>query len=170
MRLFSQFLQCGLFFVVCSVQAQQPSADPLSPHGYGRFSEALELSNLGPSLKNGGDFTVFAPSDAAFQKLDKSLDLLNPRNLQKLKTLISYHIIAGEFTASRILQALCRGEGVVVFTTIQGDELMATMDGVNIILTDCQGNKSRIVRADASSDNMILHAIDKVILPGPPIP
>ena len=95
---------------------------------------------------------------------------LHPRNIRKLRTLISYHIVAGEFTASRILQALCQGEGVAVFTTIQGGELIATMEGVDIVLTDCRGNKSRIVTADTTSENLVFHEIDRVILPGPPIP
>ena len=170
MRFSPVLLRSGFFLLACCLQAQQTQSSALAAHGYQKFSEALVRSEVHESLKNAGDFTVFAPSDAAFQKLDANLQLLDPRNLRKLKSLISYHIIAGEFTASRILQALCRGEGVVVFTTIQGDELIATMEGVDIVLMDCSGNKSRIVMADATTENLVLHEIDRVFLPGPPIP
>jgi len=170
MRFSPRLLCSGFFLLSCCLQGQQSQNSSLAAHGYQKFSEALVLSEIHESLKKAGDFTVFAPSDEAFQKLDASLELLDPRNIRKLKTLISYHIIAGEFTASRILQALCKGEGVAVFTTIQGEELVATMEGVDIVLMDCRGNKSRIVAADATSENLVLHEIDKVILPGPPIP
>lgn len=170
MRFSLNLLRSGVFLLAFCLQAQQPPSTSLSGQGYQKFSEALKRSELHESLKNGGDFTVFAPSDEAFQKLDERLHLLHPRNISKLKTLISYHIIAGEFTASRILQALCKGEGVFVFTTIQGEELIATMEGVDIVLMDCRGNKSRIVMADATSENLVLHEIDRVILPGSPIP
>jgi len=170
MRFSPILLRCGFILLTCCLQAQEPKSNALADQGYQKFSEALMLSQLQESLRNAGDFTVFAPSDEAFQKLDEHLLLLHPRNIGKLRTLISYHIVAGEFTASRILRALCQGEGVAVFTTIQGGELIATMEGVDIVLTDCRGNKSRIVTADTTSENLVLHEIDRVILPGAPIP
>jgi uncharacterized surface protein with fasciclin (FAS1) repeats len=170
MRFSPKLLLCGFFLLTCCLHAQEPEGNPLSDQGYRKFSEALVLSQLWESLRNAGDFTVFAPSDEAFQKHDERLLLLNPRNVRKLRTLISYHIVAGQYTASRILQALCQGEGVAVFTTIQGEELIATMEGVDIVLTDCRGNKSRIVTADNTSENLVLHQIDGVILPGSPVP
>jgi len=170
MRFSPILLRSGFILLTCCLQAQEPKSTSLAGQGYQKFSDALVLSQLQESLRNAGDFTVFAPSDEAFQRLDERFFLLNPLNIRKLRTLISYHIVAGEFTASRILQALCQGEGVAVFTTIQGEELIATMEGVDIVLTDCRGNKSRIVTADNTSENLVLHEIDRVILPGSPIP
>jgi uncharacterized surface protein with fasciclin (FAS1) repeats len=170
MRLKYYLLRCGFFLLTFNLQGQQITEVALSSRGFERFSEALKVSNLYKSLKNGGSFTVFAPSDEAFQQLDETLHPMHPLNPGQLRTLISYHIIAGEFTASRILRALCKGEGVAVFTTIQGEQLIATMEGVDIVLMDCFGNKSRIVRADANSDNLVLHEIDRVFLPVSPIP
>lgn len=170
MRFSPILLRCGFLILTCCLQAQQTESNSLSIQGFQKFSEAFVLSQVQESLRNAGDFTVFAPSDEAFQQLEERLFLLHPDNIRKLKTLISYHIVAGQFTASRILQALCQGEGVAVFTTIQGEELIATMEGVDIVLTDCRGNKSRIVMADTSSENLVFHEIDQVILPGPPIP
>lgn len=170
MRFSPILLRCAFFLLTCCLQAQELKNNSLADQGHQKFSEALALSQLGESLRNAGEFTVFAPSDEAFQRLDEDLLLSHPRNIRKLRTLISYHIVAGELTASRILQALCQGEGVAVFTTIQGGELIATIEGVEIFLTDCRGNKSRIVTADATSENLVFHEIDSVILPGPPIP
>ena len=170
MRFSPILLRCGFLILTCCLQAQQTESNSLSIQGFQKFSEAFVLSQVQESLRNAGEFTVFAPSDEAFQQLEERLLLLHPGNIRKLKTLISYHIVAGQFTASRILQALCQGEGVAVFTTIQGEELIATMEGVDIVLTDCRGNKSRIVMADTSSENLVFHEIDQVILPGPPLP
>lgn len=93
-------------------------------------------------------------------------ELLKPENRRELRTVLAYHIVAGELTASRILRALCRGEGAARFTTIQGEELLATIEGSDIILTDCSGNRARIVNADSNRNNLLFHEIDKVILPG----
>jgi uncharacterized surface protein with fasciclin (FAS1) repeats len=74
-------------------------------------------------------------------------------------------MVAGRFTASKILQALCRGAGTAVFTTVQGNEILASMEGTDILLTDCSGNTARITLADSDRQNGVIHVIDKVILP-----
>jgi uncharacterized surface protein with fasciclin (FAS1) repeats len=170
MRFPQYFLLCGIFFLAQCLQAQDASKPSPPFPEYQTFSEALLLSELRQTLENGGAFTVFAPSDNAFRKLDERLNLQHPGNRKQLKTLLSYHIVAGELTASRILKALCRGEGAAVFTTVQGEQLIATLEGVDIVLMDCSGNTSRIVQADTYSQNLVMHEIDRVILPGTPIP
>ena len=94
----------------------------------------IEAAELEEVLDAEGPFTVFAPSDIAFEKLSngKIDELLQPENKKNLKTLITYHIIAGNFSASKILKAMCRGKGRASFTTIQGEELVATMSGIDI--------------------------------------
>lgn len=170
MRFSPAVLQCGFFLLMSCLSAQNTEDVSSSTGAYERFSEALLLTELPETLEKGGTFTVFAPSDKAFQQLDKRFNIMHPRNRKQLKTLISYHIVAGELTASRILKALCAGKGAAVFTTIQGDELVVTLDGVDIVLMDCSGNTSRIIEADTSSQNLLLHGIDRVIHPGTPIP
>ena len=129
--------------------------------------EAVKAADLEETLKSDGPFTVFAPSDGAFKKLsrEKITALLQPENKRELKSVLSYHIVAGNLTASKILKAMCRGEGTARFTTIQGDEIMATMDGIDIVLTDCFGNSARITTADANQCNGVIHVIDSVIMP-----
>ncbi len=60
---------------------------------------------------------------------------------------------------------MCRGKGIASLTTVQGNELLATMDGLDIVLTDCFGNIARITSADANQSNGVIHVIDSVILP-----
>jgi len=118
-------------------------------------------------LDSDGPFTVFAPSDKAFKKLPpkRIAELLLPENKKELYSVLTYHIVAGNLTASKILRAMCSGAGTAVFTTIQGDEITATMDGIDIVLTDCYGNTARITTADANQCNGVIHVIDSVILP-----
>ena len=61
---------------------------------------------------------------------------------------------------------MCRGKGKASFTTVQGDELTATMQGVDIILTDNLGNTAKITTADSNQSNGVIHEIDSVIRPG----
>jgi len=128
---------------------------------------AMKATDLDKILSYDGPFTVFAPSDMAFKELfsNTSSVLLDPENKEELKALLRYHIIAGEFTASKILKAMCSGKGKAVFTTVQGEELTATMNGIDIILTDNIGNSAKIIAADANQCNGVVHEIDSVILP-----
>ena len=133
------------------------------------FREAVSLTELDQMLENKGTFTVFAPTDNAFGKLraQESENLLGPENREQLRDLVAYHIVAGELTASRILKALCQGKGSASFTTVLGEPLLATLDGTDIVLTDCLGNQARIIRADSETDNLVYHEIDAVVLPTP---
>lgn len=134
---------------------------------YKTLMHALKATRLQEVLQKSGPFTVFAPSDSAFEKMapERMVELLKPENQDELRTVLAYHIVAGELTASRILRALCRGEGSARFTTVQGEELLATLEGIDIILTDCSGNRARIVSADTNRNNLVFHEIDKVIVP-----
>ena len=131
--------------------------------------KVLEVSELRDVLQNSGQFTVFAPSDSAFEQLgqEEVRALLNPENKQALRSLMAYHIVAGKLTASKILQALSRGKGYASLTTIQGEELRVRLIGSDIVLTDCSGNEARITAADTTSHNLVFHRIDRVVAPIP---
>lgn len=128
---------------------------------------AMKAADLDKILSYDGPFTVFAPSDMAFETLfsNTSSNPLDPENKEELKAILRYHIIAGEFTASKILKAMCSGKGKAIFTTVQGEDLTATMQGIDIILTDQFGNSAKITAADANQCNGVIHEIDSVILP-----
>jgi uncharacterized surface protein with fasciclin (FAS1) repeats len=128
---------------------------------------AMKAAELDDILGFDGPFTVFAPSDSAFEKLprDTVAQLLDPTNKKEVQALMAYHIIAGNFSASKILRKMCSGEGKAIFTTINGDELTATMQGVDIVLTDKFGNQAKITTADSNHCNGVIHEIDAVVRP-----
>lgn len=128
---------------------------------------AMKATDMADILDKDGPFTVFAPSDLAFDKFTSSeiSVLLMPENKNKLRSLLTYHIVAGNFTAAKLLQAMSRGKGSTTLTTVQGNKITATMSGIEIVLTDSFGNTARITTADASQCNGVIHVIDSVILP-----
>ncbi len=128
---------------------------------------ALQASDLEDVLSYNGQFTVFAPSNLAFEKLSKLTikRLMDPKNKKQLNAMLSCHIIAGKFSASYILKSMCRGNGKASFTTIQGEKITATMKGLDIILTDRHGNDAKIILADANQSNGVIHEVDSVLLP-----
>lgn len=128
---------------------------------------AVKATEMDGILDKSGPFTVFAPSDKAFEKFSsaKIEELINSKDKTELKSLLTYHIVAGNLSASKILRAMCKGNGKASFTTIQGKKLVAHMEGYDIILTDHMGNTARITVADMNQKNGVIHEIDSVILP-----
>ncbi|UJH67557.1 fasciclin domain-containing protein [Allomuricauda sp. SCSIO 65647] len=131
------------------------------------LAAALKAADLEEILHSQGPFTLFAPSDEAFTCLpeDKMEHLLKSEDKKALRSLLKYHIVAGEISASKILLSLCRGEGEASFTTVQGKKIFATIEGSDIILTDEFGNRAQIVKADSQQRNGVIHVIDNVIVP-----
>ena len=131
------------------------------------LAEAVKAAELDEILDSDGPFTIFAPFDGAFERFtpEKLASLMQPENKAELKRLLSYHIIAGNFSASKLLLAMCRGGGTAKFRTIQGNVITTSMDGIDIVLSDSLGNQARIVTADDRRCNGVIHVIDGVIFP-----
>lgn len=142
----------------------------LNTENYATLFEAFKAANLEEILGMSGPFTLFAPSNSAFDRFSSSEweELFKEENRTKLKDLLTYHLVAGNLTASKMLRALCRGEGKASFTSVQGTKIFATMQGTDIVLSDASGNEARITSADANQSNGIIHHIDRVILPMEP--
>ena len=100
-------------------------------HGYPTLLNALQVADLEDVLAKSGPFTVFAPSDAAFKQIDAAdfAALLKPERQHELRSLLTYHIVAGKLTASGILRALSRGKGAARFTTVQGGRIVSHIGG-----------------------------------------
>jgi uncharacterized surface protein with fasciclin (FAS1) repeats len=141
----------------------------LEAGNYTTLIAALKATDLDLLLDGDAPFTIFAPSDRAFGKLsaDSMAHLLRPENKKELREMVTYFMVAGSLSASKILSALVQGNGKATFTTVQGKKIKASIDGIDIILTDGLGNKARITVADSDQCNGIIHTIDSVLLPKP---
>jgi uncharacterized surface protein with fasciclin (FAS1) repeats len=117
-----------------------------------RFADCVQAAGLADTFANKGPFTVFAPSDSAFEKLpDGAFDALL-RDSAKLKAILSYHVING-FIPAREMKS---GE----MMTLQGNVLAAAVSPENVKI-----NGAPIVEADLTAINGIIHVIDELLLP-----
>ena len=128
---------------------------------------AVTAAGLGETLSGAGPFTVFAPTNAAFAKVDKAtLDgLMKPENKEKLASLLKYHVVAGNVKSGDLAKMITDGKGTATFKTLNGGSLKAMMDGDKIVLTDAKGGKSTVTAADMVASNGTIHVVDTVVMP-----
>ncbi len=129
---------------------------------------AVTAADLGATLAGEGPFTVFAPTNEAFDKVDPATlsALLTPDKKADLTALLTYHVVAGELKAADVVKAITDGGGTATLTTVQGAPLKATLEGDSVILEDAAGGKSKVILTDVDASNGVIHAIDTVVMPG----
>ena len=129
---------------------------------------AVKAADLVTILQSEGPFTVFAPTNAAFDKLPKGTveSLLMTENKEKLQSVLTYHVLAGKFSSQDLLKAIKKGKGKTELKTVQGNVLKFMLSGDSIKIIDTNGNMSTITIADVNQSNGVIHVIDTVVLPG----
>ena len=127
----------------------------------------MKAAVLVGTLKSEGPFTVFAPTNAAFDKLPKgTLDgLLKPESKAALSGILTYHVVAGNLDAAAVVAAIKAGKGKAVLTTVNGAKLTASMKEDKVILTDSKGGTSVVTATDLKGSNGVVHVIDTVLMP-----
>ncbi len=128
---------------------------------------AVKAAGLVETLQSAGPFTVFAPTNNAFNKLPNGTveTLLKPENLKMLQTILTYHVLSGKFTSGQIVAAIKAGNGSANFKTVSGAELTATLLNDAVILTDQNGTQATVTIADVNQSNGVIHVIDAVLTP-----
>src|ERR1044071_5795099 len=128
---------------------------------------AVKAAGLVETLKGAGPFTVFAPTNAAFDKLPAGTvdTLLKPENKEKLKKILTYHVVAGKEDAASIVKKIEDGKGKATFKTVSGGTLTASKSGDVVTLTDAKGGTSRVSIVDVNQSNGIIHVVDTVLMP-----
>ena len=128
---------------------------------------AVTAAGLGETLSGPGPFTVIAPSNAAFAKVDKStLDgLMKPESKDKLGGILKYHVISGNVKSGDLAKQITDGNGTATVKTLNGGSLKATMDGDKIVLTDAKGGKATVTAPDMVASNGTVHVVDTVLMP-----
>lgn len=128
---------------------------------------AVKGAGLVETLNGDGPFTVFAPVNAAFDKLPEGTvsGLLKPESKETLTAILTYHVIAGKFMAADVVKAIGENNGKFSIPTVQGGTLIASMNDGKVILTDENGNTSTIIITDVAASNGVIHAIDTLVMP-----
>ena len=128
---------------------------------------AVKAAGLVDTLSGPGPFTVFAPTNEAFDKLPAGTvaTLVKPENKATLVKILTYHVIAGRLDSKAIAAQIAAGGGKATLKTVQGEDLTATMDGDKLVLTDAKGGKSTVTIANVYQSNGIIHVVDTVLMP-----
>lgn len=128
---------------------------------------AVKAAGLVDTLSGKGPFTVFAPTDAAFEKLPAGTvdTLVKPENKKKLTGILTYHVVAGTMTAEKLMQQIKSGGGKATLKTVNGETLTAKMDGDSVEISDTKGGMATVAIADVMQSNGVIHVIDSVLMP-----
>jgi len=128
---------------------------------------ALKAADLVGALQGDGPFTVFAPTNDAFAKLDSNTlsSLLEAKNQKALANILTYHVITGKLTATDVVSALKSGNGSVDLTALNGQVINVMQKDGKIWLKDLNGNYSEIVATDVMGSNGVIHVINTVVMP-----
>jgi uncharacterized surface protein with fasciclin (FAS1) repeats len=128
---------------------------------------AVKAADLVSTLKGKGPFTVFAPTNSAFDMLPAGTVemLLRPENKAMLQKILTYHVVAGNMDGKSLMKAIKKGKGKAMLKTVAGGMLTATMSGNSIMLTDEKGGMSTVTIANVKQSNGVIHVIDHVLMP-----
>ena len=127
---------------------------------FSTLQAAMVAAGLVDAAKGAGPFTVFAPSNAAFNKLPAGMveKLVMPENKDKLAGILAYHVVAGNVMAADLKN------GQVV-KTVGGGTLTVRKKGRSVMLIDAKGGSATVTTADIRTTNGMVHAIDTVLMP-----
>ena len=128
---------------------------------------AVKAAGLVDTLSGKGPFTVFAPTNAAFEKLPKETvpTLLKPENKGQLTGILTYHVVAGKMSAADLAAKAKEMGGKVELKTVAGGTITVMGENGGWVVVDANGGKSKITIADVNQSNGVIHVIDGVMLP-----
>jgi uncharacterized surface protein with fasciclin (FAS1) repeats len=129
---------------------------------------AVKAAGLVAALQGPGPLTVFAPTDEAFSALPAGTvdTLVKPENKVTLTKILTYHVVSGKYDFKALAEAIEDGKGKAALKTLQGETLLAQMNGPrNITITDSKGNVAQINTYDVYQSNGVIQVIDKVLMP-----
>ena len=129
--------------------------------------EAVTAADLAGTLNGAGPFTVFAPTNAAFDKIPEAdlQALLQPEQREALQGVLTYHVVPGRLTAADIASRAEANNGSVELETVEGGTLTLCESNGQWVITDENGGTSTIAMADVAASNGVIHAIDTVVMP-----
>ena len=128
---------------------------------------AVKAAGLVETLQSAGPFTVFAPTNAAFNKLPKGTveNLVKPENKATLTSILTYHVISGKMDSKALMEKIKMGNGKAMLKTVQGEELTFMMKGKTLWVMDAKGGKAQVTIKDVYQKNGVIHVIDTVLMP-----
>jgi len=165
----SNFFNISLLSIVLSTNPVEMNIveTAVSNDNFSTLVAAVQAGELVDALSSEGPFTVFAPTNEAFNNLpDGTLStLLQPENKATLQSILTYHVVEGQFMAEDVVQAINDNGGQFTVQTLQGNNLTLKLWEGNVYVKDVNGNKAQIIITDVETSNGVIHAINNVVLP-----
>ena len=145
----------ALFVSGAQAQSKDIVDTAVAAGSFKTLAKALQAADLVNTLKGKGPFTVFAPTDDAFAKLPAGTleELLKPENKDKLRRILTYHVVAGRVTATDVMK-------LKTAKAVSGDTIDIKAAGGNVMVDD-----AKVIKTDIPASNGVIHVIDSVILP-----
>jgi uncharacterized surface protein with fasciclin (FAS1) repeats len=128
---------------------------------------AVKAADLVGVLTGEGPFTVFAPTNEAFDNLPEGTvaSLLKPENIKALQGVLTYHVIAGKFNAADVIGLIKKNDGKATVKTVAGGDIVLSLADGKVIITDANGGIATVTAADLNQTNGVIHVVDEVLLP-----
>ncbi len=163
----------GLTYVMVGESEMYPSKDIITNASMSKdhttLVAAVKAAGLLETLQGEGPFTVFAPTNDAFENLPAGMadKLLKPENKEKLSGILAYHVVPGKYGHEELSKLIKQsGDGKAELKTVAGGLLTAKMNGPhNIVVVDENGNSANIITYDVWQSNGITHVVDAVAMP-----
>lgn len=167
----SLIILCSLFLLssTLTANAQKKSVVEIaaSNNDFTTLVAAVKAAGLVDALSGEGPFTIFAPTNAAFNKIDEITlnSLLERNNRRKLANILKYHVVANDIRAKDVVSSLKVGNGATEIEMLNGQSLKIIQKDGKIWLRDRNGNYSQIIKTDIVGKNGVIHVIDAVVMP-----
>lgn len=128
---------------------------------------AVKEAGLVDTLSGPGPFTVFAPTNAAFDKLPKTAvnNLMKPDEKSKLKEILTYHVVPGKLDSQELMADVKKHDGKFKLKTVEGADITVSDHDGKLMLTDAKGEKAEITTANVEQSNGVVHVINRVLMP-----
>lgn len=128
---------------------------------------AVKAGGLVDTLEGSGPFTVFAPTNEAFDALPAGTvkDLLKPENKKELDKILTYHVVPGKLDTQKLDQEIKDGGGKAELKTVEGGTLTVTGSGADLMVTDAKGDSAKITIANVYQSNGVIMVINHVLMP-----
>ena len=128
---------------------------------------AVKAAGLVETLSSAGPFTVFAPTNSAFNRLPKGTveTLVKPENKETLTGILTYHVVAGNLSSKKLMQIVKNKKGTAELATVSGGKLWVMQKGNKLWLKDAKGGVAQITIKDVNQSNGVIHVINRVLMP-----
>lgn len=152
---------------MAEMEANSIAAKAMGNSDLSTLVSALQAADLAQTLKSEGEYTVFAPTNEAFNKVPKATldNLMKPENKEQLQGLLKYHVLQGKMNAADVLAKIKEANNKLDVTTLNGEVLTLSEKGGKVMIKDAKGNMATVTSADMDASNGVVHVVDKVLMP-----